>query len=69
MQLSYIILVTIIRLLCSSSNNIINLLNLNENADPNVNFDLFMKHFMNLKQESYQKKLVRFDKNNHKINP
>ena len=50
------------------NSNINNLLNLDENADPNVNFDLFMKHFMNLKQESFQKKLVRFDKKTHKIN-
>ena len=33
------------------NSNITNLLNLDENADPNLNFDLFMKHFMNLKQE------------------
>ena len=38
-------------------------------ADPNLNFDLFMKHFMNLKQECFPKKLVHFDKNKHKINP
>ena len=44
------------------NSNITNLLNLDENADPNLNFDLFMKHFMNLKQECFQKKLVRFDK-------
>ena len=45
-----------------SNSNITNLLNLDDNADPNLNFDLFMKHFMNLKQECFQKKLVRFDK-------
>ena len=28
-----------------------------------------MKHFMNLKQECFQKKLVRFHKKKHKINP
>ena len=28
-----------------------------------------MKHFMNLKQECFQKKLVCFDKKKHKINP
>ena len=33
------------------NSNITNLLNLDENADPNLNFDLFMKHVMNLKQE------------------
>ena len=51
------------------NSNITNLLNLDDNADPNLNFDLFMKHFMNLKQECFQKKLVRFDKKKHKINP
>ena len=52
------------------NSNINNLLNLGENADPNLNFDLFMKHFMNLKkQECFQRKLVRFEKKKHKINP
>ena len=51
------------------NSNITNLLNLDENADPNLNFDLFMKHFMNLKQECLQRKLVRFDKKKHRINP
>ena len=51
------------------NSNITNLLNLDENADPNLNFALFMKHFMNLKQECFQRKLVRFDKKKHKINP
>ena len=51
------------------NSNITNLLNLDENADPNLNFDLFMKHFMNLKQECFQRKLVRFDKKKHRINP
>ena len=51
------------------NSNITNLLNLDDNADPNLNFDLFMKHVMNLKQECFQKKLVRFDKKKHKINP
>ena len=44
-------------------------LNLNDNTDPNLNFTIFMEHFMNLKQECFQKKLVRFDKKKHKINP
>ena len=51
------------------NSNITNLLNLDENADPNLHFDLFMKHFMNLKQECFQRKLVRFDKKKHRINP
>ena len=28
-----------------------------------------MKHFINLKHKCFQKKLVRFDKKKHKINP
>ena len=48
------------------NSNITNLLNLDENADPNLNFDLFMKHFMNLKQECFLRKLVRFDKKKQK---
>ena len=28
-----------------------------------------MKHFLNIKQECFQKKLVRLDKKKHKINP
>ena len=51
------------------NSNITNLLNLDENADPNLNFDLFMKYFMNLKQECFQRKLVRLDKKKHRINP
>ena len=49
--------------------NITDHLNLNDNADPNLNFTIFMEHFMNLKQECFQQKLVRFDKKKHKINP
>ena len=44
------------------NSNITNLLNLYESADPNLNIDLFMKHFLNIKQECFQKKLVRLDK-------
>ena len=46
--------------------NIANLLNLDENADPNQNFNKFMEHFM---QECLKKKLVRFYRKKHKINP
>ena len=49
--------------------NITDHLNLNDNADPNLKFTIFMEHFMNLKQECFQKKLVHFDKKKHKINP
>ena len=42
-------------------NNITNLLNLDDNADPNLTFDLFMKHFMNIKQECFSKE-ASFDK-------
>ena len=33
------------------NSNIVNLLNLDENADPNLNFNKFMERFMKLKQE------------------
>ena len=49
--------------------NITDHLKLNDNADPNLNFTIFMEHFMNLKQECFRKKLVRFDKKKHNINP
>ena len=32
------------------------------NLRPYLNFATFMEHFMNLKQECFQKKLVRFNK-------
>ena len=51
------------------NSNIVNLLNLDENADPNLNFNKFMEHFMKLKQECLKKKLVRFNRQKHKINP
>ena len=38
--------------------NITDHLNLNDNADPNLNFTIFMEHFMNLKQESMFSKEV-----------
>ena len=50
------------------NSNIVNPLNLDENADPNLNFNKSMEHFMKLKQECLKKKLVRFNKKKHKIN-
>ena len=38
------------------NSNIVNLLNLDENADPNLNFNKFMERFMKLKQECLKKK-------------
>ena len=49
------------------NSNIVNLLNLDENADPNLNFYKFMEHFMKLKQECFKKKLVRFNRKNIKL--
>ena len=37
------------------NNNITSLLNLDDNADPNLDFDLFMKHFMHFKQECFKR--------------
>ena len=51
------------------NSNIVNLLNLDENADPNLNFNKFMEHFMKLKQKCLKKKLVRFNRKKDKINP
>ena len=44
------------------NSNIVNLLNLDENANPNLNFNNFMEHFMKLKQECLKKKLIRFNR-------
>ena len=51
------------------NSNIVNLLNLDENADPNLSFNKFMERFMKLKQECLKKKVVRFNRKKHKINP
>ena len=48
--------------------NIVDKLNVDENADPNSNFECFMKHFMKLKQQCLPKKKVRFNKKKHKVN-
>ena len=42
--------------------NIIDKLNVDENADPNSNFECFMKHFIKLKQQCLPKKGVWFNK-------
>ena len=43
-------------------------LNVDDNADPNSNFECFMKHFMELKQQCLPKKKVRFNRKKHKGN-
>ena len=43
-------------------------LNVEDNADPNNNFECFMKHFMELKKQCLPKKKVRFNKKKHKVN-
>ena len=48
---------------------IIDQLNLDEHADPNLNFNRFMEHFMKLKEQHLPKKVIRFDRKKHKINP
>ena len=51
------------------NSNIVDKLNVDANADPNLNFDRFMEHFMKLKEQHLPKKVVRFDRKKHKINP
>ena len=48
--------------------NIVDKLNVDEHADPNSNFECFMKHFMELKQQCLLKKNVRLNKKKHKVN-
>ena len=48
--------------------NIVDKLNVDDNADPNSNFECFMKHFMELKQQCLPKKKVRFNRKKHKGN-
>ena len=43
-------------------------LNVDDNADPNSNFECFMKHFMELKQQCLPKKKVRFNRKKYKGN-
>ena len=38
------------------NSNIVHKLNVDENADPNLNFDRFMEHFMKLKEQHLPKK-------------
>ena len=52
-----------------SNCNIVDKLNIDANADSNLNFDRFMEHFMKLKEQHLPKKDVRFDRKKHKINP
>ena len=39
--------------------------NVDDNADPNSNFEYFMKHFMELKQQCLPKKGVRLNRKKH----
>ena len=48
--------------------NIVDKLNVDDNADPNSNFECFMKHFMELKQQCLPKKKVWFNRKKHKGN-
>ena len=48
--------------------NIVDKLNVDDNADLNSNFECFMKHFMELKQQCLPKKKVRFNRKKHKGN-
>ena len=48
--------------------NIVDKPNVDDNADPNSNFECFMKHFMELKQQCLPKKKVRFNRKKHKGN-
>ena len=42
------------------NSNIIDQLNLDEHADPNLNFNRFMENFMKLKEQHLPKEVVRF---------
>ena len=44
------------------NSNIIDQLNLDEHADPNLNFNRFMENFMKLKEQHLPKEVVRFDR-------
>ena len=49
--------------------NIMEKLNLDNNANPNSNFKHFMELFLKLKQRYLPKRVVRFNRRKHKINP
>ena len=49
--------------------NIMEKLNLDNNANPNNNFEHFMELFMKLKQQYLPKRVVRFNRKKHKIKP
>ena len=51
------------------SSNISEQLDLNENANPNDNFELFMNRVTTFKQQCIPKKTVRYNKKVHKDNP
>ena len=43
------------------NSNFIDQLNLDKHADPSLNFNRFMKHFMKLKEQHLSKKVVCFE--------
>ena len=49
--------------------NIMEKLNLDNNANPNNNFEHFMELFMKLKQQYLPKRVVRFNRKKHEIKP
>ena len=49
--------------------DIVGKMDLNENANPNKNFEIFIDNFTKLKQQCMPRKRVRYDKKLHKDNP
>ena len=49
------------------NSNIVDKLNVDANADPNLNFNRFMEHFIKLKEQHLPKKVVRFDRKKTKL--
>ena len=49
--------------------DIVGKMDLNENANPNKNFEIFIDNFTKLKQQCMLRKRVRYDKKLHKDNP
>ena len=49
--------------------DIVGKLDLNENANPNKNFEIFIDNFTKLKQQCMPRKRVRYDRKIHKDNP
>ena len=49
--------------------DIVGKMDLNENANPNKYFEIFIDNFTKLKQQCMPRKRVRYDKKLHKDNP